>query len=50
MSNEIKENKEPKRFPCFQEACKQLSMDDIYRLAEFSYVLQIEKSGGVIDE
>lgn len=49
MSKEIKET-EPKRFPCFQEACKQLSIDDIYRLAEASYMLQIAQCGGVIDE
>lgn len=46
---EIKEIKEPKRFPSFQEACKQLSMDEIYRLAEASYMLQIAREGGVIE-
>lgn len=48
MSKEIQE-KEPQRFPCFQEACKQLSMDEIYRLAEASYMLQVKRIGGVIE-
>lgn len=46
---EIKEM-EPKRFPSFKEACKKLTMDDIYTMAEVTYRLQIEQCGGVIDE
>lgn len=49
MSKEIKEI-EPKRFPSFKEACKQLSMDEIYTMAEATYMLQIAQCGGVIDE
>ena len=49
MSKEIKEM-EPKRFPSFQEACKQFSMDEIYTMAEATYLLQVAQEGGVIDE
>jgi len=46
---EIKET-EPKRFPCFKEACKQYSMDEIYTLAEGMYLIEVQRKGGVIDE
>ena len=41
---------EPKRFPKFEDALKQFSMDDIYKLAEAGYVMGIVEIGGVIDE
>ncbi len=50
MSKEIQEIMEPKRFPKFEEALKQFSMDDIYKLAEAGYVMGIVEAGGVIDE
>lgn len=46
---EIKEM-EPERFPSFQEACKELTKEEIFTLAEATYKLQIVRSGGVIDE
>lgn len=50
MSKEIKEIKEPKRFPSFQEACKEYSMDEIFTLAEGMYLIEVQRKGGVIDE
>lgn len=47
---EIKEIKEPQRFPSFKEACSSFSMDEIFLLAEAGYLMQIDKCGGVIDE
>ncbi|MCR5027044.1 MAG: hypothetical protein K6A34_06355 [Methanobrevibacter sp.] len=47
--SEIKEI-EPKRFPSFQEACKQYSMDEIFTLAEGMYLIEVQRKGGVIDE
>jgi len=48
--SEIKEIMEPKRFPSFEEACKELTREEIYTLAEATYRLQVEEMGGVIDE
>lgn len=50
MKKEIKEPKEPKRFPNFKEACKDLTMDEIFTMAEAAYLLEVELKGGVIDE
>lgn len=46
---EIKEI-EPKRFPSFHEACKELTKEEIYTLAEATYLLHVAREGGVIDE
>lgn len=48
--SEIKEIMEPKRFPSFKEACKELTREEIYTLAEATYMLQVSREGGVIDE
>lgn len=45
---EIKEM-EPKRFPSFQEACKELTKEEIYTLAEATYMLHVAREGGVIE-
>ena len=50
MSNEITEKKEPTRFPNFQEACKNFTMDEIFTMAEATYRMEVALKGGVIDE
>ena len=49
MSKEIKEKKEPKRYPKFKEARNQFSVDEILRLAEAGYVTEVIRQGGVIE-
>ena len=44
------EIKEPTRFPSWKEACKKLTIAEIYTMAETTYKLQIATEGGVIDE
>ena len=39
-----------KKFPSFEKACKELTREEIYTLAEATYRLQVEEMGGVIDE
>lgn len=48
-TKEIQEIKKPVYLP-FDEALKSMSMDEIYRMAEAGYLLQIKEYGGVIDE
>lgn len=48
-TKEIQEIKNPV-YPPFEEAVKSLIMDEIYRMAEATYMLQIKEYGGVIDE
>ena len=49
MSKEIRDM-EPERFPSFKEACKQYSIDEIFKLAEGMYLIEVQRKGGVIDE
>ncbi len=39
-----------KKFPSFEEACKELTREEIYTLAEATYRMEVALKGGVIDE
>ena len=45
----MSEIKEKNTFPTWEEACKKLTMEEIYSMAEVTYKLQIAKEGGVIE-
>ena len=52
MVKEIKnqEMNKPNVYPPFEEAVKEFSMDEIYNMAKATYLLQIRKVGGVIND
>lgn len=47
---EIREIKEPVRYPKFKKARTQFSEEEILRLAEGMYLIEVNRKGGVIDE
>ena len=49
MSRDYKEIKKEPRYPSFQEASKDFTMEEIYKLAEAAYLLQVKRAGGVIE-
>lgn len=49
MSKEIIENEEPVRYPPFRKACTQFSEEEILRMAEGMYLIEVNRKGGVIE-
>ena len=47
---EIKEIEEPTKYPPFKEACTKYTMDEIFTMAEATYIIDVKRKGGVIDE
>ena len=50
MSKEIKEIEEPVRYPPFKKVCARYTMDEIFTMAEATYIIDVKIKGGVIDE